>query len=61
MKEKKSRTSTINLRGIPQNLHRTLRVQAALENTTLKNLVIRILSDYLKERTGFELPDRKEE
>jgi predicted HicB family RNase H-like nuclease len=61
MEKKKSATSTINLRGIPQNLHHTLRVQAAIEKTSIKDLVVRILSEYLTEKSGYESPSRKED
>ena len=60
MKDKKSAKSTINLRGIDENLHRTLKILAAIKKVTLKDLIVKILEDYIEGEPGFESPNRKE-
>jgi plasmid stability protein len=44
--------ATINLRNMPNDLHRKAKAQAALEGTTLKDLVIRLLTEYLEKEGG---------
>ena len=44
--------TTINLRDVPEDLHRRAKVQAAKEDTTIKGLIIRLLEEYLKEVGG---------
>jgi len=61
MKDKKSAKRTINLRGIDENLHRSLRILAALKGVTLKDLIVKILEDYLEGQPGFESLGRKED
>lgn len=44
--------ATINLRDIPDDLHRKVKAKAAMEGITLKQLVILALKEYLKKRRG---------
>ena len=45
--------ATVYIRDFPEDLHRKAKAQAALEGTTLKDLVIRLLTEYLeKEKRG---------
>jgi predicted HicB family RNase H-like nuclease len=39
---------TVNIRGFPDELHRQAKIQAAVEGTTLKDLIIKALTEYLK-------------
>ena len=38
------------LRGIPLNLHTRAKVQAALEHTTLNDLILKALEQYLNKK-----------
>jgi predicted HicB family RNase H-like nuclease len=38
----------INIRGFPDELHRRAKIQAAVEGITLKDLIIKALTEYLK-------------
>jgi predicted HicB family RNase H-like nuclease len=38
----------INIRGFPDDLHRQAKIQAAVEGVTLKDLIIKALTEYLK-------------
>jgi predicted HicB family RNase H-like nuclease len=40
----------MNLRGIPDDLHRKAKAAAALEGITLKELVIKAVEEYLKNK-----------
>ena len=42
--------ATINLRDVPDELHRKAKAQAAMEGISLKALVIRLLEEYLKKK-----------
>jgi predicted HicB family RNase H-like nuclease len=42
--------ATINLRDIPEDLHRKAKAAAALEGVTLKDLVIKAIKEYLKKK-----------
>lgn len=42
--------ATIYLRDFPEDLHHKCKIQAAVEKITLKELVIKALTDYLKRR-----------
>ena len=42
--------ATINLRDIPDDLHRKAKAKAAMEGITLKQLVIRAIDEYLKKK-----------
>ena len=44
--------ATINLRDIPEDLHRKAKAAAALEGITLKELVIKAIEEYLKKKKG---------
>jgi predicted HicB family RNase H-like nuclease len=39
---------TVNIRDFPDELHRQAKIQAAIEGTTLKGLIIKALTEYLK-------------
>ena len=39
--------ATINLRDVPDDLHRRAKARAAMEGVTLKQLILRILDEYL--------------
>jgi plasmid stability protein len=39
--------ATVYLRDFPDELHHRMKVQAALEKTTMKGLIIRLLEDHL--------------
>jgi len=40
--------ATINLRDVPDDLHRKAKARAAMEGITLKQLVLRLLEEYLE-------------
>ena len=42
--------ATINLREVPDDLHRKAKAEAALEGITLKALIIKALEQYLKKK-----------
>ena len=42
--------ATINLRDFPDTLHRKAKVRAAQDGITLKELIIRALTEYLKRK-----------
>ena len=44
--------TTINLRDVPEDLHRRAKVQAAKEGTTIKGLILRLLKEYLEREGG---------
>ena len=39
--------ATINLRDVPDDLHRRAKARAAMEGVSLKQLIIRLLEEYL--------------
>ena len=43
---------TMNIRGIPDDLHKALKIQAAKEGTTMEELIRRALAEYLKKEGG---------
>ena len=45
---------SVNIRDFPEDLHHKAKIQAAVEKTTLKNLIIKALTEYLK-RKGVKL------
>ena len=40
--------STINLRNIPDDLHRKAKARAAMEGVSLKQITLRLLEEYLE-------------
>ena len=44
--------ATINLRDIPDDLHRQVKAKAALMGISIKELTIRALTEYLKKKGG---------
>jgi predicted HicB family RNase H-like nuclease len=42
--------STINLRDFPEGLHRKAKSEAALMGISLKELIVRALTEYLKKK-----------
>ena len=44
--------ATINLRDVPDDLHRKAKVKAVLEGISLKALIIKALEEYLKKKKG---------
>ena len=44
--------AVINIREVPDDLHTRVKVQAAKERITLRELVIRTLEEYLKKVGG---------
>ena len=42
------RVSNINVRNVPKDLHRKVKAEAALQGVPLQDLVIKILTEYLK-------------
>jgi predicted HicB family RNase H-like nuclease len=40
--------ATINLRGVPDDLHLRAKARAKMEGVTLKQLILRILEEYLE-------------
>jgi len=40
--------ATVYIRDFPQDLHREAKIQAAVEGVTLKDLIIKALTEYLK-------------
>ena len=46
------RMAVINIREVPDDLHTRVKVQAAKERITLRELVIRALEEYLKKVGG---------
>jgi plasmid stability protein len=39
--------ATVNLRNIPDDLHRKAKARAAMEGVSLKQLILRLLEEYL--------------
>jgi hypothetical protein len=42
----------VNIRDFPEDLHHKVKVQAAVERITFKDLLIRALREYLERRAG---------
>jgi predicted HicB family RNase H-like nuclease len=40
--------SAINLRNIPDELHRKIKAEAALQGITLEQLIVKIMQEYLE-------------
>jgi predicted HicB family RNase H-like nuclease len=40
----------VHIKDFPQDLHREMKIQAAVEGISIKELVIRAVKDYLKKR-----------
>ena len=40
--------ATINLRDVPDDIHRKAKARAAMEGVTLKELILRLLEEYLE-------------
>lgn len=43
---------TMNIRGIPDDLHKALKIQAAKEGTTMEDVIRRALAEYLNNKQG---------
>jgi predicted HicB family RNase H-like nuclease len=44
--------TTINIKDFPEDLHRRAKSEAALMGISLKELIIRAITDYLKKKKG---------
>ena len=49
--------ATINLRDFPDDLHQAAKIKAAVDKTTLREIIIRALEAYVK--THSKTPKRK--
>ena len=49
--------ATINLRDFPDDLHQAAKIRAAMEKTTLREIIIRALEAYVK--TPSKTPKRR--
>ena len=47
-----TQVKVINLTNVPEELHRRLKMQAASEGTTLRALILRVLSEYVEKKGG---------
>jgi plasmid stability protein len=52
MPSKEARMKTMNIRNIPDDLHKALKIQAAKEGTTMEDVIRRALAEYLKKEAG---------
>jgi plasmid stability protein len=43
------RMAVMNLRGVPDEIHRQAKIRAAVEGVTLKDFVLRVLTEYLEQ------------
>ena len=43
----------LNIKAFPDDLHRQAKIQAAVEGTSLKAIIIKALIEYLKRKGGF--------
>ena len=41
---------SVNIRDFPEELHHKAKIQAAVEKTTLKELIIKALAEYLQRK-----------
>jgi plasmid stability protein len=48
----------IYLKDFPDDLHHRMKVQAALERTTMKDLIIRLLKEYLEKQADQRKGDK---
>jgi len=46
------RMTTINIKDFPEDLHRKAKAEAALMGISLKELIIRAITEYLKKKKG---------
>jgi predicted HicB family RNase H-like nuclease len=44
--------TTINIKDFPEDLHRKAKAEAALMGISLKELIIRAITEYLKNKKG---------
>jgi len=44
--------TTINLRDVPEKLHTRIKLQAVKEGLSVKALILRVMTEYLKKRGG---------
>ncbi len=44
--------TVVNIRDFPEDLHRKAKAEAALMGISLKELIIRALTEYLKKKKG---------
>ncbi len=42
----------LNIKDFPEELHREVKIQAAVEGISMKDLIIKALQDYLKKQKG---------
>jgi len=52
IKEVINRMTTINIKDFPDDLHRKAKAEAALMGISLKELIIRAITEYLKNKKG---------
>jgi predicted HicB family RNase H-like nuclease len=50
---------SVNLRDFPEELHHKAKIQAAVEKTTLKDLIIKALTEYLERKKERRLAERQ--
>ena len=43
---------TVNMRDFPADLHKQAKIAAAEEETTLKGIIVKALTEYLEKRGG---------
>lgn len=48
MRKEVNLVAVINLRNIPDKLHRQIKAEAALQGMTLRDFVVKVLEEYLK-------------
>lgn len=42
----------LNIKDFPDDLHRQVKIQAAIESLSMKDLIIKALHEYLKKKGG---------
>jgi hypothetical protein len=47
-----NRMAILNIKGFPDDLHRKAKAEAALMGISMKELIIRALTEYLKKKKG---------
>jgi hypothetical protein len=50
IKEVVNRMTTINIKDFPEDLHRKAKAEAALMGISLKELIIRAITEYIKKK-----------
>jgi hypothetical protein len=45
-------TKNVLVRGIPEEVHKDLKILAVIKNMTLQDLIIRVLSEYVDKEKG---------